>query len=175
MFDDAAEFTFDLYNKRINSTFFFHKNKTKILKKIMQRTNKNKVAWNAKVKNETFAFNKMILIRIKKFKKFEIDWYESYKIVRKKRLNIYVLKLFESLFNKYLINNDRMKLTYINETISKGWRMFKSREKFQKHVLSENNENKIKRKREKLRKQTKSHLNIKYKFALKDNLEENAD
>ena len=44
LFDDAAEFTLDLYNKRINSTFFFNKNKTEAFKKIMQRTNENKVA-----------------------------------------------------------------------------------------------------------------------------------
>ena len=53
--------------------------------------------------------------------------------------------------------------------------MFKSRERFRKHALSKNDENKIKRKREKSRKQTKSHSNAEYKFALKDNLEENAD
>ena len=62
----------------------------------------------------------MILIQIKKFKKFKIDQYESYEIVRKKILNIYVLKSFESSFNKYLINDDRMKLIYINEIISKN-------------------------------------------------------
>ena len=53
--------------------------------------------------------------------------------------------------------------------------MFKSREKFYKHALSENDKNKIKRKREKSRKQTKSHLNAEYKFALKDDLEKNAN
>ena len=117
----------------------------------------------------------MILIRTKKFKKFEIDWYESYEIVRKKILNIYVLKFFESSFNKYLINNDRMKLIYVNEAISKDWRMFKNREKPRKHALSENDENKIKRKREKSRKQTKPHSNAEYKSVLKDDLEENAN
>ena len=115
----------------------------------------------------------MILIRTKKFKKFKIDWYESYKVVRKKILNIYVLKSFENSFNKYLINDDRMKLTYVNKTISKDWRMFKDREKFHKHALSENDEIKIKRKRGKSRKQIKFHLNIEYKFALKDDLKEN--
>ena len=86
----------------------------------MQRTNENKVAWDAKIKNKVFAFDEMILIRIKKFKKFKIDWYESYEVVQKKILNIYVLKSFESSFNKYLINDDRKKLTYINKTISKN-------------------------------------------------------
>ena len=73
LFNDVAESTFDLYNKRINSAFFFNKNKAETFKKIMQQTNENKVTWNAKVKSEIFAFNEMILIWIKKFKKFEID------------------------------------------------------------------------------------------------------
>ena len=173
--DDAAEFTFDLYNKRINSAFFFNKNKIKAFKKIMQQTNENKVVWNAKVKNKIFTSDEMILIRIKKFKKFEIDWYELYEIVQKKILNIYVLKFSESSFNKYLINDDRMKLIYINKIISKDWRMFKSREKFRKHALSKNDENKVKRKRERSRKQTKLYLNAEYKFASKNDLEKNAD
>ena len=53
--------------------------------------------------------------------------------------------------------------------------MFKSREKSRKHALSENDENKIKRKREKSRKQAKPHLNVEYKSVLKDDFEENAD
>ena len=44
LFDDVAKFTFDLYNKRINSTLFLNRNKIKTFKKIMQRTNKNKAA-----------------------------------------------------------------------------------------------------------------------------------
>ena len=90
-------------------------------------------------------------------------------------MNIYVLQLLGNSFNKYLINDDRMKLTYINETISKDWRMFKNREKLRKHALSENDENKIKKKREKSWKQTEFHLNIEYKFALKDDLEKDAN
>ena len=128
-----------------------------------------------KVKNEIFASDEMILIWTKKFKKFKIDWYEPYEVVRKKILNIYVLKLLKSSFNKYLINDDRMKLIYINETISKDWRMFKSREKSRKHALLKNNEIKIKRKRGRSRKQTKSHLNVEYKFVSKDDLEKDAD
>ena len=128
-----------------------------------------------KIKNEVFAFDKMILIRIKKFKKFKIDWYESYEIVRKKILNIYVLKSSENSFNKYLINDDRMKLTYINEAILKDWRMFKSRKRFCKHALLKNDKNKIKKKRERLRKQIKFYLNAEYKFALKDDLEKNVN
>ena len=152
LFDDVAEFTLNLYDERINSALFFNKNKTKTFKKIMQRTNENKIVWNAKVKNKVFASDEMILIWIKKFKKFEVDWYKSYEIVRKKILNIYVLKFLESSFNKYLINDDRMKLIYINKIISKDWRMFKSQERFCKHALSKNNKNKIKRKRERSRK-----------------------
>ena len=68
-----------------------------------------------------------------------------------------------------------MKLTYVNETISKDWRMFKDREKSPKHALSENDENKIKRKRGKSRKQAESHSNVEYKSVSKDDLEENAD
>ena len=101
-----------------------------------------------KVKNEIFTSDEMILIRIKKFKKFEIDWYKSYEIVQKKILNIYVLKFFENSFNKYLINNDRMKLIYVNKTISKDWRMFKNQKRFRKHALLKNDKNKIKKKRE---------------------------
>ena len=53
--------------------------------------------------------------------------------------------------------------------------MFKDREKFCKHALLKNDKIKIRRKRGKSRKQIKFHSNIKYKFALKDDLEENAD
>ena len=44
LFDDVAKSTFDLYNEKINSIFFFNKNKAKTFKKIMQQTNENKVA-----------------------------------------------------------------------------------------------------------------------------------
>ena len=141
----------------------------------MQQTNENKIAWNAKIKNKIFAFDEIILIRIKKFKKFEIDWYKSYEVVQKKILNIYVLKFFESLFNKYLINDDRMKLIYVNKTILKDWRMIKNREKSRKHALSENDKIKIKKKREKSRKQTKFYSNVEYKSASKNDLEKNAN
>ena len=53
--------------------------------------------------------------------------------------------------------------------------MFKNRERFRKHALSKNDEIKIKRKREKSRKQAKSHSNVEYKFVLKDDLEKNAN
>ena len=53
--------------------------------------------------------------------------------------------------------------------------MFKSREKLRKHALSENDKNKIKRKRGESWKQTEFHSNAEYKFASKDDLEENAN
>ena len=53
--------------------------------------------------------------------------------------------------------------------------MFKDRKRFRKHALLENDKNKVKRKRGKSRKQTELHSNVKYKFVLKDDFEENAD
>ena len=53
--------------------------------------------------------------------------------------------------------------------------MFKSRKKSCKHALSKNDKNKIKRKRERLRKQTEFHSNAEYKFVLKDNFKEDAN
>ena len=53
--------------------------------------------------------------------------------------------------------------------------MFKNRKKFQKHALLKNDENKIKKKREKSRKQTKFHLNVEYKFVLKNDFKKNAN
>ena len=53
--------------------------------------------------------------------------------------------------------------------------MFRNRKKFRKHALSENDENKIKRKRKRSRKQTKFHSNIEYEFVSKNDLKENAD
>ena len=53
--------------------------------------------------------------------------------------------------------------------------MFKNREKSRKHALSENDENKVKRKREKSRKQTKFHSNAEYKSASNDDFEKNAN
>ena len=53
--------------------------------------------------------------------------------------------------------------------------MFKNRKRLRKHALLKNDENKIKKKREKSRKQTKFHLNVEYKFALKDDLKKNVN
>ena len=44
LLNDAAKFTFDLHDKKINLAFFLNKNKTETFKKIMQRTNENKIA-----------------------------------------------------------------------------------------------------------------------------------
>ena len=46
--------------------------------------------------------------------------------------------------------------------------MFKSREKSRKHALLKNDENKIKRKCERLRKQTEFYSYVEYKFISKD-------
>ena len=53
--------------------------------------------------------------------------------------------------------------------------MFKDRERFHKHTLLKNDENKIKRKRERLQKQIKFYLNAEYKSALKDDFEKNVN
>ena len=53
--------------------------------------------------------------------------------------------------------------------------MFKNRKRFRKHALSENDKIKIKKKRERLRKQTEFHSNVEYKFVSKNDFKENAD
>ena len=53
--------------------------------------------------------------------------------------------------------------------------MFKNRERFRKHALSKNDEIKIKKKCGRSRKQTEFHLNVEYKFVLKDDLKKDAD
>ena len=40
-------------------------------------------------------------------------------MIRNEILNIYVLKSLESFSNKYLINDDKMKMINVNEKISK--------------------------------------------------------
>ena len=119
LFDDIEKFFFELYDKRIDSTSFLNKNRAKIFKKIMQRAKKNKVAWNAKIKENAFLFENMILIRIKKFKKFEMNWYDFYEMIRNEILNIYVFKISKNSSNKYFINDDRMKLTHVKKKFSK--------------------------------------------------------
>ena len=84
----------------------------------------------------------MMLIKIKKSKKFEIDWYDFYKIVRNEIFNIYVVKFFEKSFNNYLINDDRMKLTYVNdENVIKNWRFSRDRERSKKIKFNKNAKN----------------------------------
>ena len=53
--------------------------------------------------------------------------------------------------------------------------MFRGRRRLRKHALSKNDENKIKRKRERSRKQTEFHSNAEYKSVLKNDFEEDAD
>ena len=127
--DDVDESTSNLYDEKIDSTSFLSRERAKAFKKIMQRVKKNKTIWNAKIKKKTFHENDKILIRTKKSKKFEIDWYDFYEIVRNEILNIYVFKSFEKSSNKYFINDDRMKLINVNEKMNKNWRMSKNRER----------------------------------------------
>ena len=129
MFDDVEESTFDLYDEKIDSTSFLNRERAKAFKKIMQRVKKNKAVWDAKIKKETFHESDKILIRTKKSKKFEIDWYDFYEIVRNEILNIYVFKSSEKSSNKYLINENRMKLINVKEKMNKSWRMFRDRER----------------------------------------------
>ena len=102
---------------------------------------KNKIVWNAKIKKFAFKFENLILIKIKKSKKFEMNWYDSYEMIRNEILNIYVFKFFENSFNKYFINDNKMKLINVNEKIIKNWRMFRDRDKFAKiKIIIDNNE-----------------------------------
>ena len=172
---DAAGPTPDLYDERIDPAPFLSRDRAEAFKKTMQRANENKAAWDAKVKGEAFAPGEMVLIRTKKSKKFEVDWYGPYEVVRKEILNTYVLKPPGSSPNKYLISGDRMKLAYVDEAISKGWRMPRGRGRPRKHALPEDDGNKVKRKRGRPRKQAEPHPDAEYKPAPKDDLEEDAD
>ena len=129
LFDDVEKSIFDLYDEKINSISFLSRERAKAFKKIMQRVKKNKAVWNAKIKKEIFHESDKILIRIKKSKKFEIDWYDFCEIIRNEILNIYVFKSFEKSSNKYLISENRMKLINMKEEMNKNWRMFRDRER----------------------------------------------
>ena len=77
----------------------------------------------------------MILIRTKKSKKFELNWYNLYKIIRNEIFNIYIVKFFEKFFNNYLISKNRMKLTYVEKNnIIKNWRLFRDRKRSKKTI-----------------------------------------
>ena len=139
LFDDVNDFISDMYDEKIDSISFLNKKRVETFKKTMQRTKKNKKLWNAKIKKKVFKFENMMLIKIKKSKKFEIDWYDFYKIVRSEIFNIYVVKFFEKSFNNYLINDDRMKLTYVNdENVIKNWRFSRDRERSKKIKFNKN-------------------------------------
>ena len=118
--NNAKKFTFVLYDKKINFTLFLNRERVETFKKTITKTKKNKKTWNAKIKNNIFKFDDMILIRIKKFKKFEIDWYNFYEIIRSKILNTYVFKSSKSFANRYLINDNKIKLIHINEILFKS-------------------------------------------------------
>ena len=100
---------------------------------------KNKIVWNNKIKKFVFKYKNLILIKIKKFKKFEMNWYNSYKMIRNEILNIYIFKFFKNSFNKYFINDDKMKLININEKIIKNWRISRDKKKSAKIKITINN------------------------------------
>ena len=124
---DADGPTPDLYDERIDSASFLSRERAEAFKKTMQRAKENKAVWDAKIKGEAFHESDKILIRTKKSKKFEVDWYGSYEVVRSEILNTYVLKSSGKSPNKYLISGDRMKLANVDEKVNKDWRMFRDR------------------------------------------------
>ena len=77
----------------------------------------------------------MILIRTKKLKKFELNWYNLYKIIRNEIFNIYIVKFFEKNFNNYLISENRIKLTCVEKNdIIKNWRLFRDHKRSKKTI-----------------------------------------
>ena len=124
----------------------------------MQRAKKNKIVWNAKIKKKTFKSKNIILIRIKKSKKFKINWYKVYKIVQSEILNTYVVKFLKKFLNSYLINNNRIKLTYVNKKVIKSWRLSRDCNKLKKIKASKNNNNENKQPYVKLVKKTEFAL-----------------
>ena len=146
---------------------------------------KNKIVWDSKIKKKSFSSRDIILIKIKKFKKFEMNWYKLYKMIRNEILNIYVLKSFESFSNKYFINDDKMKMINVNEKIIKNWRMSRDHERFAKQKtmqLIESNdvafasEMIIKRKRDRSRKiDVFIDSNVDYKLSSQNKLDEDLD
>ena len=174
LLDDADESTLVHYDERVDFASFLSKERAETFKKTMQRAKKNKKIWDAKMKNNVFTSKQMILIRTKKSKKFEIDWYEFYEVVRVEILNIYMLKSSKSSSNKYLINDDRMKLTNVDENIIKDWRMSRDRERSRKTAIEKSSN--LKRKRERSRKTRKKlNLDADFDLVLLDDLYENSE
>jgi len=124
---DAGGPTPELYDERIDPAPFLSRDRAAAFKATMARANENKAAWDAKVKGSAFSPGNLVLIRTKKPKKFEVDWYGPYEVVRSEILNTYVLKPPGSSPNKYLISGDRMKLANVDGEITKGWRMPRGR------------------------------------------------
>ena len=100
-------------------------------------------------------------------------------------LNIYVFKSLESFLNKYLINDDKMKMINVNEKIIKNRRMSRDRERFAKQKTRELIESNdvafasemiIKRKRDRSRKIDVSiDSNVDYKSSSQNELDEDLD
>ena len=132
LLDDVENSSSNRYDEKINSISFLNREKVETFKKIMTRTMKNKIVWDSKIKEKSFSSRNLILIKIKKSKKFEMNWYKFYEMIRNKILNIYVLKSLENFSNKYLINENKMKIINVNKKIIKSWRMSKNCEKFAK-------------------------------------------
>ena len=179
-FDDQTEFISDLYDERIDFASFLSRDKATAFKITMTRVMKNKIVWNSKIKKFAFKSENLILIKIKKFKKFEMNWYDSYEMIRNKILNIYVFKFFENSFNKYFINDDRMKLINVDEKVIKNWRMSRDKEKSAKAKITID-DNKISdaviitiKKRDRFKKIISINENDEYLSSLNE-LEEDAD
>ena len=185
LLDDVENSISNRYDERIDLISFLSRDKIETFKKIMTRVMKNKVVWNSKIKKKSFSSRDIILIKIKKFKKFEMNWYKLYEMIRSEILNIYVFKSLESFSNKYLINDDKIKMINVNEKIIKDWRMSRDRERFAKQktmqLIESNdvafaNEVIIKRKRDRSRKIDVSiDSNVDYKSSSQNELDEDLD
>ncbi|KAL8658607.1 MAG: hypothetical protein Q9202_007509 [Teloschistes flavicans] len=99
----------------------------KAFKDTVKKAKLNEAAWNAKVKADAFVPGDMVLIRTKKPRKFEVDWYGPYKVVKAEILNSYVVKEPGKSPNKFLISGDRIKMAHIEGDLTKGWRMPRGR------------------------------------------------
>ena len=73
LLDNIENSTSNLYNKEIDSISFLNRDKVETFKKIMTRIMKNKIVWDSKIKEESFSSRNIILIKIKEFKKLEVN------------------------------------------------------------------------------------------------------
>ena len=89
LFDDVNDSIFDLYNEKIDFVLFLNKNRATIFQKIIKKIKKNKTIWNVKIKKiQIWRYDINSNEKIKK--KFELNWYNLYKIIRNKIFNIYL-------------------------------------------------------------------------------------